>query len=280
LSFIVTTKIRLNNGRYIPVIGLGTGGHESGGPPQDQVIIQMIHNAIDVGYRHFDNAVSYRNQKAVGRAIDEVIKEGKVKREDLFITSKIFSKRFSEIDYPRGRKQALDNIQLSLKNLNLSYIDLMLFHSPTNNSKTNSETWSGLEDALDLGLVKSIGVSNFNIEQLTSLFETAKIIPAINQVECHPNKNQRELIEYCNRYGILLTAFSPLGAGSLVTDPTIVEIGKKHNKSAAQVMIRWQIQRGVVAIPKSTKKERIKENIEVFDFSLTDNEMKTLEDMK
>jgi diketogulonate reductase-like aldo/keto reductase len=114
---------------------------------------------------------------------------------------------------------------------------------------------------------------------LTSLLKTAKIIQAMNQVEGHQKVNQKELLDYCSKRGIHLTA-SPLAAGTLITDPTIVEIGKKHNKSAAQVMIRWQIQRGVIAIPKSTKKERIKENIEVFDFSLTDEEMKTLKNMK
>jgi diketogulonate reductase-like aldo/keto reductase len=269
--------VRLNTGHDCPLVGLGTGGFRTGGPPQDEVVKQMIRDAIDVGYRHFDTASAYMNEKAIGQVVNELINEGKVKREDIFITTKMFAKHSTEHN---GRKEALDSVHLSLQKLNLTYIDLMLIHMPTSDSMTNSEIWSGLEEAANQTLVKSIGVSNFNIEQLTSLLKTAKIIPAMNQVESHPKMNQKELLDYCSKHGIHLTAYSPLGAGTLITDPTIVEIGKKHNKSAAQVMIRWQIQRGVVAIPKSTKKERIKENIEVFDFSLTDEEMKTLENMK
>ncbi len=273
----MTTRVRLNNGHDCPLVGLGTGGFRTGGPPQDEVVKQMIRDAIDVGYRHFDTASAYMNENAIGQVVNELINEGKVKREDIFITTKIFANFSTE---HKGRKEALDSVHLSLQKLNLTYIDLMLIHFPTNDSMTNSEVWSGLEEAVNQTLVKSIGVSNFNIEQLTSLLKTAKIIPAMNQVESHPKMNQKELMDFCSKHGIHLTAYSPLGAGTLITDPTIVEIGKKHNKSAAQVMIRWQIQRGVVAIPKSTKKERIKENIEVFDFSLTDEEMKTLENMK
>jgi diketogulonate reductase-like aldo/keto reductase len=277
--FKVTKTLKLNNGKECPVVGLGTGGYRAGGPPQGEVVKQMIHNAIDSGYRHFDTSSSYMNEKAIGQAINEVINEEKVKREDIFLTTKIFGRHSTEVGLNRGKNETLDNIHLALQKLNLTYIDLMLIHSPSNDSETNSETWTGLEEAVNQGLVKSIGVSNFNIEQLTSLLKTAKMIPAMNQVESHPKVNQKELLDYCSKHGIHLTAYSPLGAGNLITDPTIVEIGKKHNKSAAQVMIRWQIQRGVVAIPKSTKKERIKENIEVFDFSLTDDEMKTLENM-
>jgi diketogulonate reductase-like aldo/keto reductase len=236
----------------------------------------MIRDAIDVGYRHFDTAIAYINEKAIGQVVNELINEGKVKRKDIFITTKMPAEHTTK---HKGRKEALDNVHLTLQKLNLTYIDLMLIHSPTNDSEINSEIWSGFEEAVNQTLVKSIGVSNFNIEQLTSLLKTAKIIQAMNQVEGHQKVNQKELLDYCSKRGIHLTA-SPLAAGTLITDPTIVEIGKKHNKSAAQVMIRWQIQRGVIAIPKSTKKERIKENIEVFDFSLTDEEMKTLKNMK
>ena len=268
--------LRMNNGKDIPIIGLGTGGRSTG-IPEDKLVIQMVRDAIDLGYRHIDTSSSYLNEEAIGEAINEAISEGKVKREDMFITTKIFS-RIENVT--RGKEEGLKSIQLSLKKLNSSHIDLMLIHSPDNKPEINDESWSGLEEALNKSLVRSIGVSNFNITQLESLLKKAKIVPAINQIESHPQKNQRQLIDYCNSKGIHVTAYSPLGAGTLLSDSTIVSIGKRYKKSAAQVMIRWQIQRGVVAIPKSTKKERIRENIDVFDFTLTDEELKTLENMK
>ena len=261
----------------MPVIGLGTGGYRAGGPPQNEIVMQMIKDAIELGYRHVDTASSYFNEEAIGKAVNEAISEGKIKREDMFITTKIFGR---SDNVSRGEEQALNGVNLALKKLNTSYVDLMLVHRPDDNPVLNTEIWNGLEEALNKGLVKSIGVSNFNVTQLESLLKKAKVVPAMNQVESHPQKNQRQLIDYCMGKGIHVTAYSPLGAGTLITNPTIVAMGKKHNKTAAQVMIRWQIQRGVVAIPKSTKKERIHENIDVFDFSLTEEEMKTLEDMK
>ena len=286
LPIPVSRTVRLNNGRDVPVIGLGTGGYRAGGPPQDKLVKQMIKDAIDLGYRHIDTASAYFNEAAIGQAVNEAaigqavneaIIEGKVKREDMFITTKIFG-RMDNVS--RGEKQAISGVQTSLKQLNISYVDLMLIHRPDNDPVLNDQMWAGLEEALNKSLVHSIGVSNFNITQLERLMQKAKIVPAMNQVESHPQKNQRQLIDYCKSKGIHVTAFSPLGSGTLITNPTIEAIGKKHKKSAALVMVRWQIERGVVAIPKSTKKERIKENIDVFDFSLTDEEMKTLEDMK
>jgi aldehyde reductase len=170
--------VRLNTGHDCPLVGLGTGGFRTGGPPQDEVVKQMIRDSIDVGYRHFDTASVYMNDKAIGQVVNELINEGKVKREDIFITTKMFAKLSTE---HKGRKEALDNVHLSLQKLNLTYIDLMLIHNPTNDSTTNSEIWSGLEKAVNQTLVKSIGVSSFNIEQLTSLLKTAKIIPVMNQ---------------------------------------------------------------------------------------------------
>ena len=158
-------------------------------------------------------------------------------------------------------------------------MDLILFHFPSQSDEINREIWSGLEDALSQGLVRSIGVSNFNVQQLQSLVQTVNVFPAMNQIESHPQLSQRQLIDYCFQYNIRVTAYSPLGAGSLIGNPTLVDIGKKYGKSSAQVMIRWQIQRGVVAIPKSTKRDRLRDNINVFDFSLTEQEMKTIEEM-
>ena len=237
----------------------------------------MIRDAVDLGYRHIDTASSYFNEESIGKAVNELIAEGRVKREDIFITTKIFGRRDNS---SRTVEEVLKGVNLSLTKLNTSYVDLMLIHGPSNDPVLNDDMWSGLEEALNRSLVKSIGVSNFNITQLERLLKGAKVVPAMNQVESHPQKSQKQLIDFCKGKGIQVTAYSPLGAGTLVTNPTIVKIGQKYKKTAAQVMIRWQIQRGVVAIPKSTKRDRIDENINVFDFSLTAEDMKTLEDMK
>ncbi|CAG2109294.1 unnamed protein product [Medioppia subpectinata] len=270
----VSRYVRLNNGIDCPIVGLGTGGHKAGGPPQGKVVIEMVHNAVDDGYRHIDTSSNYLNEEAIGKALNEIFAAGKVKREDMFITTKITP------NATQSRTEALNGVHLALKKLNTTYVDLMLIHRAAIDPNVNDEVWKGLEDALAQKLVKSIGISNFDVQQIDSLLKNAKIIPAMLQVESHPQQNQRQLIDYCRKYDIHLTAYSPLGAGTLIKNPTIVSIGKSHNKSAATVMIRWQVQRGVVAIPKSTKNAYIIENIDVFDWTLTDNEMKVLEDMK
>ncbi|CAG2179109.1 unnamed protein product [Oppiella nova] len=233
----------------------------------------MVHDATDVGYKHIDTASAYLNEKAVGQAVTEVIAKGVLKREDLFITTKIMP-----VDTD-SKAEALKGVALALEKLNTTYVDLMLIHRPSTDA-VNSEVWSALEEAVSEKHIKSIGVSNFQISQIDSLLKSAKIIPAMLQVESHPQQNQDQLIEYCNKHDIRMTAYSPLGAGTLLKDATIGSIGKSHNKSAASVMIRWQVQRGVVAIPKSTKRNYLIENIDVFDWSLTDNEMKVLDEMK
>ena len=152
----------------------------------------------------------------------------------------------------------------------------MLIHYPSNESRMNSEIWKALEDSLNMGLIRSIGVSNFNVTQLNDLIKTANVFPAMNQMESYPGLSQKQVIRFCSAYKTRVTAYSPLGAGTLVKDPAIMSIGQKYNKSAAQVMIRWQIQRGVFVIPKSTNEHRIRENIGVFDFDLTVDDMNSL----
>jgi diketogulonate reductase-like aldo/keto reductase len=160
--------------------------------------------------------------------------------------------------------------------MNFTYIDLVLVHWPQGNY---SDVYKGLEDAYDQKLVRSIGVSNFHINEIETLMKTAKVKPAMNQIQIHPKMNQDELVDYCKKQDIAITGYSPLGQGSLINDHTLVDIGKKHNKTSAQVMIRWQIQRELVVIPKSVHKERIIENFNVFDFELTADEMKTIHDL-
>ncbi|CAG2176561.1 unnamed protein product, partial [Oppiella nova] len=211
----VSRVVHLNNGIDCPIVGLGTGGHRAGGPPQDKVVIQMVHDAVEVGYRHIDTASNYFNEEAIGKAITDLIATGKVKRQDMFITTKITA---NETD---SRAEALSGVHLALQKLNTTYVDLMLIHRASNISEVNDEVWKGLEEALSQKLVKSIGISNFDVSQMESLMKTAKVIPAMLQVESHPQENQNQLIKFCNQYNIRVTAYSPLGAGTLITNPTI-----------------------------------------------------------
>jgi len=224
---------------------------------------------LAAGYRHIDTAFVYNNEKEVGQGLHESIKAGVVKREDVFITTKV---------WPDGSNQqkALETVHHSLTQMNISYVDLVLVHFPHGNY---SDIYKGLEDAYHQNLTRSIGISNFDIKEIDTLMKTAKVVPAMNQIQIHPKLNQDETIEHCKKLNIAVTGYSPLGTGSLINDPTLMEIGKKHNKTAAQVMIHWQIQRGLVVIPKSVHKERIIENFNVFDFELTADEMKTIHDM-
>ncbi len=218
---------------------------------------------------NIDTAWLYRNEKEVGRAVHESIKEGVLKREDVFITTKVWPDRLD-------REKALETIHNSLNEMNLTYVDLVLVHFPNGNY---SDIYKGLEDAFEQKLAHSIGISNFNVQQIETLTKTAKVKPAMNQIQIHPKMNQDETVDYCKKHDIVITGYSPLGLGSLISDPTLTEIGKKHNKTSAQVMIRWQIQRGLVVIPKSVHKERIVENFNVFDFELTADEMNTIHNM-
>jgi len=272
-----------NNGKSVPQLGLGTWGSPVG------QVSQAIKDAIDAGYRHFDCAYVYGNEQEVGEGVNAKIAEGVVKREDLFITSKLWN-TFHRPDL------VLTGLQQTLKNLNTSYLDLYLIHWPfaykeegelfprDANDKIEFssvdylDTWKELEKAVDAGLVKSIGVSNFNQAQIKRLLDTCHIKPVTNQIECHPYLTQQKLSDYLKSVNILVTAYSPLGSPNrpwvtkddpvLLEDPKVVQIAKKYNKTAAQILIRYQIQRGHVVIPKSVTKDRIISNFNVFDFEL------------
>ncbi|XP_054157610.1 9,11-endoperoxide prostaglandin H2 reductase-like [Oppia nitens] len=257
-------SIKLNTGYQMPQLGLGTW--QAKGDP----VKQAVKDALEIGYRHIDTAFIYGNEKEVGDGIWEQINKGLLKREDLFITTKV---------WPEGsnREKALASVKNSLKLLNVTYLDLVLIHWPVGDINS---IYQGLEDAFNQKLVRSIGISNFNQTNIDNLLKTAKVVPANNQINIHPTLNQDETVAYCNKLGIAVTGYSPLGTGSMIKNPILTSIGAKHNKTASQVAIRWQIDRNLITIPKSVNKKYIKEDFEVFDFKLTADEIKTIHNMK
>ncbi|KAG5880267.1 hypothetical protein JTB14_003416 [Gonioctena quinquepunctata] len=275
-------KLHLNNGLFIPAIGLGT--YKS----QPDEVKEAVSYAIDVGYRHIDTAWYYKNEKEVGEAINEKLNEGSIKRKDLFVVTKLWN-NFHE------KKNVVPKLRESLESLKLEYIDLFLVHwpfgfkenadlLPTDPSSYSDidylETWEGMENCVKLGLTKSIGVSNFNQEQISRLLQNCKIKPVVNQVEVNPNFNQKELITFCKERDIVITGFCPLGRStqsidtpgcplSTVLDPKVIEIAGKYGKTAAQVVLRYLVSLGISVIPKSVNKSRILENFQILDFQLS-----------
>jgi diketogulonate reductase-like aldo/keto reductase len=272
----------------MPVVGLGTWLSKPG------EVGNAVKIALENGYRHIDCAQAYMNQDEIGQVFADAFAHG-VKREDVFITSKVWNTFHS---YEKA-KEAID---LILQQLKLTYLDLCLIHWPmgfeeggeifprTEDGKHMRyseidylETWKAMEEAVQAGKIRSIGLSNFNSQQIQRVIDHATILPAVLQVEVHPYFQQPKLVNFCKEKGIVVTAYAPLGnmatpfrqegQANLLEDPVILEIAKKHNKSAAQVAIRWSTQRGLVVIPKSVSEHRIKENLNVFDFELTNDEM-------
>lgn len=251
----------LNNGVKMPGFGLGVYKVEDG-----ETVVYAVRTAIEYGYRHIDTASFYHNERGVGKAI----RESAIPREELFITSKVWNDQ-------QGYESTLKAFDESLEKLGTDYLDLYLVHWPV--SGKYKETYRALEKLYEDGRVRAIGVSNFHVHHLTDLLAVCKVKPAINQVEYHPHLTQVDLKAFCEQENIQLEAWSPLKRGRLLDNPTLTEIGNKYRKSVPQVILRWDIQNHVITIPKSIKAERIRENADIFDFELTDDEMKHINEL-
>ena len=251
--------ITLNNGVKMPMEGFGVFQ-----VPEAEVCEQAVSDALEVGYRLIDTAAAYFNEEAVGAAI----RKSGIPREELFITTKLW---IQDADYENAKKA----FQASLDKLGLDYLDLYLIHQPMNDYYGS---WRAMEELYEEGKIRAIGVCNFYPERLADLCLNAKVTPAVNQVEIHPFFAQTDAMENMKEFGVQPEAWGPLAEGQhgIFTNPVLTEIGKKYGKTAAQVSLRWNTQRGVVIIPKSTHKERMEENLNIWDFTLSDEDMKAI----
>lgn len=257
----------LSNHLTLPPIGYGTYNMS------DEETEKAVKEALSAGYRLIDGAAFYGNEKGVGKGIAV----SGISREEILVTSKVWNR-------DRGYEKTKAAFQKTLSDLGLAYLDLYLIHWPANTKKygapairENQETWRALEDLYMDGYIRSIGVSNFLPHHLEELAETARIMPMVDQLEIHPGWLQKEAVDYCQSRGIVVEAWAPLGRMTMAGDAAISSIADAHGKTAAQISLRWEIQHGILPIPKSSHPERMKQNLSVFDFSLTEKEMATLD---
>lgn len=260
-SMVQSKTAILSNGAKMPRVGFGTWKIRFGKPANE-----AIHMALEAGYRHFDTAKIYLNEKSIGKAL----RQSDIARKDLFVTTKLWNS-------DQGYDKAMKAFDKSLNKIGMDYIDLYLIHWPVPEKRL--ESWRALVDIYKSGRAKAIGVSNFTEHHLDELMQHSDLVPMVDQVEFHPFLYQRFLLDFCKENKIQLEAYSPLAHGHKIDNPVFAEIAKKHSKSNAQVMLRWSLQRGTVVIPKSTDLDRIKQNIDLFDFELTSVEMKKIDDL-
>ncbi|WP_036930192.1 aldo/keto reductase [Prevotella sp. 10(H)] len=250
-------KVKLNNGVEMPCIGLGVFRIEDNNEAQ-----RVVETALKVGYRHIDTAMYYHNEEAVGKGI----KNSGIPREEIFVTTKMWN-----ADQRSGKVK--EAFEASLKKLGLEYIDLYLIHWPVEGKFI--DTWKKFEEIYHSGKVKAIGVSNFKPHHLEALAKEQTIVPAVNQIELHPYLIQEDTLDYCKKAGIQVEAWSQFAANQLglFDEKVLKDLSDKYSKSPAQIILRWDYQRGVVTIPKSANEERMKQNLDIFDFSLTEEEI-------
>lgn len=249
----------LNNGVKMPYLGLGVFECEN-----DQEVVQAIDWAIEAGYRHIDTASFYQNEEGVGRAV----RESGIKREELFVVSKVWNS-------DQGYDSTLKAYELSLNKLKMDYLDLYLVHWPVEGKFV--KTWKALEHLYKAGRIKAIGVSNFMQHHLETLLKEAEIVPMVNQMEFHPYLVQQDLINFCQSKGIQYEAWSPIMRGGVLQIDLLKELSIKYSKPIVNIVLRWNLQKGVVTIPKSSKKERIFSNAALFDFEISEEDMKRID---
>lgn len=242
---------------------LGFGVYQSGAETYEAVLA-----ALKAGYRHVDTAQFYRNEADVGRAI----RDSKLPREEVFVTSKLWLTNW-------GADRAKKATEETLRKLDLGYVDLMLLHAP-GDSATRAETWRALEAFVASGSVRSLGVSNFGPAHIDKLLQTASVPPSVNQIELHPWLQWAEVVRYCQGKGIAVEAYSPLAKAQKMDDPTLRRIATRHSVEPAQVLVRWGLQKGFVVLPKSVHEARIRKNAEVWNFELSDADMKALDGLE
>ncbi|CAK9298342.1 unnamed protein product [Gordionus sp. m RMFG-2023] len=275
-------SVKLNTGHSMPIIGLGTYLIKD-----KDTIMEVVRASLESGYRAFDTAELYENEHHLGEAFEKFLPQFKLKREDIFITSKLATNN-------QGAEKAPKAIQETLDNLRTPYLDLFLIHWPgvqdlneddPQNREIRTQSWKCMEQAHLNGKLRAIGVSNYTVKHLNEMLDPnspyhCKVVPAVNQVEFHPYLYQKELLEYCNQKGIRLEAYSSLGSQKsqdLLKDEKVALIAKNHGKSVAQVLLRWAVQHEIIIIPKSSKADRVKDNIKIFDFELSSQDMETLD---
>lgn len=269
----INDTVLLNNKYKIPCLGFGTWQ-----TPDGETAIKAVKCAIENGYRHIDTAASYGNEQSVGVAIEEALAECNIKREELFITSKVWNTE-------RGYEKTIEAFEKTLKDLRLEYLDLYLIHWPANAkqfenwNEINLDTWRAITDLYKDGKIKAIGVSNFLEHHLKSLLDT-EIKPMVNQIEFHPGMMQKETVDFCVANNIVVEAWSPLGSGRMLSNDVLIKSAKKYNRSVAQICIRWALQNKVVPLPKSITPSRIIGNTQLFDFEIEELDMLAINNMK
>lgn len=260
----------LHNGVKIPCVGFGTYQAQNG-----EMAVSAVKAAIALGYRHIDTAAGYGNEESVGIAV----KQSGVRREDIFITSKLQNTE-------HGYENTMKAFEQTMKNLDMDYLDLYLIHWPNpikyrnEWQSANAGTWKAFEELYKAGRIRSIGISNFHPRHIDELMKTAEIAPMVNQIRLCPGDTQDEVVDYCKERSMVLEAYSPLGTGRIFEVPQMQAIARKYGKTIAQVCIRWSLQKGYLPLPKSVTESRIRENAEVFDFELSAQDVQSISDLK